>query len=73
VFDDEGNGANWSDILDAVRWAQSKGAKLINMSLGTSTSLTTADNVYKQVFEQGSIVVSAAGNDGTSDKSYPAR
>jgi len=72
VFDDDGNGANWSDILEAAQWAQEKGAKIINMSLGGNTYSSTAEKVYKEIFDKGSIVVAASGNGGTTAKSYPA-
>ena len=57
VFDDDGDGANWSDILEAVKWTYQKGAKIINMSLGGSSYSETASQVYKNIYSGGSLVV----------------
>ena len=72
VFDDTGdNGANWSDILNAVKWAYQQGANVINMSLGGGSYSMTGAILYKNIVENGSIVVAASGNKGTSELTFP--
>lgn len=81
VLDQAGNGTV-SSVIAGIEWAVSQSAisqniKILNMSLGSpddSIALKTAcDNAYAQ----GLILVAAAGNSGTSDKTaqnvqYPA-
>jgi serine protease len=53
--------------------ATGKGKKLVvNMSLGGSTSSTTENNAFQTAYNEGALSVAAAGNDGSTRKSYPA-
>jgi serine protease len=53
--------------------ATGKGKKLVvNMSLGGSTSSTTENNAFQTAYNEGVLSVAAAGNDGSTRKSYPA-
>ena len=63
-----------ADIIRAVNMAVSKGAQVINMSVGQENP--GDDGLYAKAVEKainkGIIVVAAAGNDNTSDPYYPA-
>lgn len=49
------------------------GQKLIvSMSLGGSTSSTTESNAFATAYNEGVLSIAAAGNDGSTRKSYPA-
>ncbi len=66
-------GASTQDIAAAINWAVAKGAKVINLSLGSATP----DNTYEEpavatAISKGVIVVAAAGNDGTQTIDFPA-
>jgi len=63
-----------SAIMDAVNACVDLGAKVINLSLGClSCSTQQETDFYQNKFEnQGNLIIAAAGNNGTSLKSYPA-
>jgi hypothetical protein len=62
-----------SGVLSAVEKCQEAGAKVISMSLGGGGYSSSADNLYKDLFEnKGVLIIAAAGNDGNSALSYPA-
>jgi thermitase len=69
----DGNGTGDSDqVIAAVNWAVEKGARIINLSIGTydSEALAVAlDNATRK----GIFVVTATGNSGNSDVNFPAR
>ena len=71
ALDESGSGST-SDIADAVEWAADQGADVINMSLGGGGYTSTMKNAVSYAYDQGSLIVCAAGNDGTSSVSYPA-
>jgi serine protease len=59
--------------LTACRAAQSKGAKVISMSLGGSRGSLTEDSGMNDLYNnKGVLLVAAAGNGGTTAVSYPA-
>jgi thermitase len=79
VLDDSGSGA-YSEIANGIIWAADEGAKVISMSLGGSTdskAVRDAVNYAWGTKPDGSdsgkraVIVAAAGNDGTTAKSYP--
>lgn len=55
-----------SDVLEGMEWAVEQGARVVNLSLGGPTNSTTAKLMYDDLQSRGVLVVSAAGNDGTS-------
>jgi thermitase len=69
----DSNGAGDSDkVIAAINWAVAKGAKVINLSLGTYDSEPLAlalDNATSK----GVFVVVATGNSGNSSVNFPAR
>src|SRR5260370_20167065 len=52
--------------------APSRGAKIINLSLGSPTSDTTLHRAITSATQAGALVVAAAGNSHTSQPFYPA-
>lgn len=70
VFGSSGN-ATTASQLAAIEDAMLLGADVINMSLGSKSGFSSdeeyIDEVYERVSETGTILVVAAGNDGTAD------
>ena len=73
ILDDTGTGTT-SDATAGITWAADQGAKIINLSLGTNDVQTAS--LYNQAvayaMQKGAVVVAAAGNDGSTQFSYPA-
>jgi len=69
-------GANGSGSLSAVAsgitFAADNGAKVISLSLGSTSTATTLANAVAYAWGKGCVVVAAAGNSGSSTMSYPA-
>jgi subtilisin family serine protease len=57
---------------EGLAWAANNGADVINMSWGGGGTSTFGQNAVTAAFNQGSILVAAAGNDGTTSQLYPA-
>ncbi|AUG46637.1 peptidase S8 and S53 subtilisin kexin sedolisin [Haloarcula taiwanensis] len=72
------NGGRTADIANAVEWATDQGADIINMSLGGGGYNQTMKNAVSYAWNQGVLLICAAGNhkDGDppsqQDVSYPA-
>ena len=76
------DGGTSYDVMQGVRYAAglsndsgtvpAQAANIINLSLGGSSYSATEQTLYTMVRNAGIIVVAAAGNDGSSAKSYPA-
>lgn len=77
VLDDNGSGS-FADIAEGVYYAVDNGAKVINMSLGTSARFNlrndpVMDPALDYAYSNGVTVVCASGNDGfKKNVSYPA-
>jgi serine protease len=67
----EGSGYE-SSILAAVQGCVDNGASVVSMSLGGSSSTDTAKQFYKDIYDQGVLVIAAAGNDGNTGHLFPA-
>ena len=70
VLNDSGFGST-SAIANGINWAVSNGAKVINMSLGQRVSSRTLETAVNNAWNQGAVIVAAAGNAGTQAKIYP--
>lgn len=71
VFDGQ-EGAYDYIIAKAILQATKDGAKVINMSLGSSSSSAILADAVQYAIEKGVTVVAAAGNESTDEKQYPA-
>lgn len=72
VLDENGRGY-WSDILQGIEWSIAQGARIINISLGSSTHPgSIVESALQSYADQGVILVAAAGNNGGTI-GYPAR
>ncbi len=58
-------------VAEGITWAADNGANIISLSLGGGGSTTLA-NAVSYAWNQGCVVVVAAGNSSTSTPSYPA-
>jgi len=68
----EGSSTNTSK---AIQWAADRGARIINLSLGTNTTLigpTDIEMAINYAWSKGALVIAAAGNSGTNSLDYPA-
>lgn len=77
VLDSNGSGY-LSDVVAGIDYAIQQNLDIINLSLGTTTDSLTLKTIVDKAYQNGILVVAAAGNIGTSDGSldnitYPAR
>jgi len=72
VFPNTGGGATNYDIMKAIDRAVRDGCHIVNLSLGSSDPDEGVRAAIGSAFEQGTLVVAAAGNDGRRPVSYPA-
>jgi thermitase len=67
----DGGGGSWDWVASGIRWATDNNAQVINMSLGGGAS-RTVELAVNRAWNNGVVIVAAAGNNGTSQKFYPA-
>lgn len=75
VDDAATGGADTAKVVECIDYAVSKGAKVINISYGSSSNSTAEYDALKRARDAGVVVVASAGNDGVSAelvKEYPA-
>jgi len=71
--DDASGGLSVANIAKGIIWAADNKARVINLSLGTSSDSSTLRNAIDYAYNKGCVIVAATGNAGTSNVSYPAR
>jgi subtilisin family serine protease len=71
VLDADGR-TQMSTVLEAVEYCQQQGSKVASLSLGGGLPTRASLMAFKAAFDEGMLVVAAAGNDGTNMVSYPA-
>lgn len=71
ALDQDGSGY-LSDIIEAIDWSITNQMDVINMSLGTKTASSALESAVNTAYQNGILVVAAAGNESTS-VSYPAK
>lgn len=71
VFNESGWGYS-SSLVKAIDTCVANGANVINMSLGGDNSSRTEENTLKDHYNNGVLLIAAAGNDGNTAHSYPA-
>lgn len=72
VLDSDGSGT-WSDVAAGIRWTANQGHDVGNMSLGGTSPSSTVEDACQYAYDNGVLLVAAAGNDGRNRVSYPAR
>lgn len=65
-------GGSVSDLAAAIGWAVSKGAQVINLSLGSDTRSDAVESAIKIAEGKGVYVVASTGNTGDTRVTYPA-
>ena len=68
---DDGSGYS-SNVMAAVQGCIDDGAKIISLSLGGYESNKIEQNFYDDIYNQGILVVAAAGNSGNTGNLYPS-
>ncbi|PGO61574.1 S8 family peptidase [Priestia megaterium] len=71
ALDNSGNGT-LSNIANAITYSTNAGAKVINLSLGSSQGSITLENAINYAWNQGVVIVAAAGNEASNTLTYPA-
>jgi len=71
VLDSTGSGY-YSAIAQGITYAANHGARIINLSLGGTSSSQTLQDAINYAWSKQCIVVAAAGNNGNSVPVYPA-
>lgn len=69
------NGANfayYSDIASAINYAADHGVRVVNISIGGSTSSSVMQSAVDYAWSKGTVVFAAAGNSSNSTLNYPA-
>ena len=61
-----------ADVASGIVWATDRGARVINLSLGTPSSVNVLESAVQYARNRGVVVIAAAGNDGTTAPFYPA-
>ncbi|MBS8264150.1 peptidase S8 [Mesobacillus boroniphilus] len=60
------------DIAKGIVWAVDHGADVINMSLGNYQPSKVLEEAVRYAYERDVVMVSAAGNDGSDQPTYPS-
>lgn len=71
VLNSDGLGGSF-DVAQGIRWAADHGADVINLSLGNYQPSTVMQEAIRYALKKNIVVVSAAGNDNSSQPSFPA-
>jgi len=71
VLDSTGNG-NAAGVAAGIVWAADHGARVINLSLGSTSYSQAVCDAVTYATSHGALVVAAAGNNGSSTPFYPA-
>lgn len=71
VLDATGSGTD-AQIIAGIDWAIADGANVINLSIGGPGQSGVLDAAVRRAWDAGIVVVTAAGNAGSSEPFYPA-
>ena len=71
VLGADGTGS-YDAIADGIYFAVDNGAKVLNLSLGGYGTLSVLENAVNYAWNNGCIILCAAGNDNTSMTHYPS-
>lgn len=64
-----------SDIIEGLQWCIANGMQVVNMSFGTSSDVQSLHDAIVAAYNNGIVLVAAAGNSGPADNTvlYPAK
>ena len=71
VLDAQDRGSD-AEIARGVLWAVASGARVVNLSVSGPSEAPALRAAIRTATRGGVVVVAAAGNDGSTDKSFPA-
>ncbi|MHA2611939.1 MAG: S8 family peptidase [bacterium JZ-2024 1] len=71
VLNNSGSGS-CSTSSNGIIWAADNGAKVVNMSYGSTSLCQTEQNAVNYAWNKGVVLVAAAGNNNSTTKFYPA-
>ena len=71
VFDGKNTGTV-ARFAKGIEWSANHGAEVINLSFVHPTSSTVEKNAIDYARDKGAVVVAAAGNNDTNNRTYPA-
>jgi thermitase len=60
-------------VAEGIVWAVERGARILNLSVGTSAPSSLLENSTYYAYTHGAAILAAAGNAGASSIVYPAR
>lgn len=60
------------EIAKGINWSVNNGADVVNLSLGGPQRSSTLERSVNRAWDQGAVVVAAAGNSGDTTRNYPA-
>lgn len=69
---DSSNYATYSNIAQAITYAADHGVRVINISIGGSSSSSILQNAVNYAWNKGAIIFASAMNNSTSTPYYPA-
>lgn len=64
--------ATYSNIANAITYATDHGVRIINVSIGGTSSSSTLQNAVNYAWNKGALVFACAMNNGVSTPNYPA-
>ncbi len=71
VMDDNGKGNSFA-VIEGIVYAVDRGAKVINLSIGTAGDSKILREAIDYAIKKGAVVIAAAGNDGKETTLLPA-
>ena len=72
VFGDGETDTDPGTLAEGIRWATANGADVINLSVSLDAPAALVEEAIQAAWDQGVLVVAAAGNDGAAGATYPA-
>lgn len=71
VMDRKGRGG-MKDILNGIAYSVSRGARIINLSLGGVYYSPLAEKMYECAYKKNTLIIASSGNSNNREKHYPS-